>query len=79
MKEKSDPHDKNAALEPFREDNSDTYLTTNQGVRVSDNQNSLKLGARGPTLMEDFILLLLGQAAGGCLASAVPPGLIRLL
>ena len=32
------------------------YLTTNQGVRVGDNQNSLKGGERGPTLLEDFIL-----------------------
>ncbi|MBL9100446.1 MAG: catalase [Myxococcales bacterium] len=31
-------------------------LTTNQGVRVGDNQNSLKAGERGPTLLEDFIL-----------------------
>jgi catalase len=31
-------------------------LTTNQGIRVSDNQNSLKSGARGPTLLEDFVL-----------------------
>src|ERR1700755_1871181 len=31
-------------------------LTTNQGVRVSDNQNSLRSHARGPTLLEDFIL-----------------------
>jgi len=31
-------------------------LTTNQGVRISDNQNSLKAGERGPTLLEDFIL-----------------------
>ncbi|MCD0417325.1 catalase [Rubrivivax sp. JA1024] len=29
-------------------------LTTRQGVPVSDDQNSLKLGQRGPTLMEDF-------------------------
>lgn len=29
-------------------------LTTAQGVPVSDNQNSLKVGARGPTLLEDF-------------------------
>src|SRR5476651_608032 len=34
----------------------DTYLTTNQGIRVSDNQNSLRAGARGPTLLEDFVL-----------------------
>ena len=32
------------------------HLTTNQGIRVSDNQNSLKSGKRGPTLLEDFVL-----------------------
>lgn len=31
-------------------------LTTNHGMPVSDNQNSLKSGARGPTLLEDFVL-----------------------
>ncbi|RAW02095.1 catalase [Pseudochryseolinea flava] len=31
-------------------------LTTNQGVQISDNQNSLKSGARGPVLLEDFVL-----------------------
>ena len=31
-------------------------LTTNQGIIVSDNQNSLKAGTRGPTLLEDFVL-----------------------
>ena len=31
-------------------------LTTNQGLAISDNQNSLKGGDRGPTLLEDFIL-----------------------
>ncbi|WP_374648362.1 catalase [Rhizorhabdus sp.] len=31
-------------------------LTTNHGVPVSDNQNSLKSGGRGPTLLEDFVL-----------------------
>src|SRR6201991_5160844 len=34
----------------------DNLLTTNQGTPISDNQNSLKAGARGPTLLEDFIL-----------------------
>ena len=33
-----------------------TLLTTNQGVPVGDNQNSLKVGARGPVLLQDFIL-----------------------
>lgn len=31
-------------------------LTTNHGVPISDNQNSLRAGSRGPTLLEDFIL-----------------------
>ncbi len=31
-------------------------LTTNFGVPISDNQNSLKAGDRGPTLLEDFVL-----------------------
>ncbi|MDD3364102.1 MAG: catalase [Syntrophomonas sp.] len=31
-------------------------LTTNQGVPLSDNQNSLRANQRGPTLLEDFIL-----------------------
>jgi catalase len=31
-------------------------LTTNHGVPIGDNQNSLKSGARGPTLLEDFVL-----------------------
>lgn len=31
-------------------------LTTNQGLPLADNQNSLKATPRGPTLLEDFIL-----------------------
>jgi catalase len=31
-------------------------MTTNQGVPVSDDQNSLRPSPRGPTLLEDFIL-----------------------
>ena len=31
-------------------------LTTNQGVKISDNQNSLRANPHGPTLLEDFIL-----------------------
>ncbi|MEN5168580.1 catalase [Brevundimonas pondensis] len=31
-------------------------LTTNHGAPVSDDQNSLKLGPRGSTLLEDFVL-----------------------
>jgi catalase len=31
-------------------------LTTNHGLPISDNQNSLKAGSLGPALLEDFIL-----------------------
>ena len=31
-------------------------MSGNQGVKISDDQNSLKAGLRGPTLMEDFHL-----------------------
>ncbi len=31
-------------------------LTTNHGLALSDNQNSLRAGDRGPTLLEDFAL-----------------------
>jgi catalase len=45
-----------APLDRVRVDASEEPLTTNQGVPVGDNQNSLKAGLRGPTLLEDFIL-----------------------
>jgi catalase len=35
---------------------SKTPLTTDQGIPVSDDQNSLRAGTRGPTLLEDFVL-----------------------
>jgi catalase len=43
-------------LDRVRVDSSGRPLTTNLGVPIADNQNSLKLGARGPALLEDFIL-----------------------
>jgi len=43
-------------LDRVRVDASRRRLTTNQGVPVADNQNSLKAGLRGPTLLEDFVL-----------------------
>jgi len=45
-----------APLDRVRVDSSGQRLTTNQGVPVADNQNSLKIGLRGPTALEDFIL-----------------------
>ena len=44
------------ALTDARSDAASEALTTNQGVAIGDNQNSLKAGLRGPTLLEDFIL-----------------------
>lgn len=44
------------ALDRVRVDSSEQMLTTNQGVPVADNQHSLKIGLRGPTALEDFIL-----------------------
>jgi catalase len=38
------------------EHGADQFLTTNQGVKINDNNNSLKAGERGPTLLEDFIM-----------------------
>jgi len=35
----------------------DKHLTTNQGVPVSDNQNSLTVGQRGPVLLQDVHLI----------------------
>lgn len=43
-------------LARVRADGGGQELTTNQGVRVSDNQHSLKAGLRGPALLKDFIL-----------------------
>ncbi|MEO7321971.1 MAG: catalase [Burkholderiales bacterium] len=46
----------NGPLDRVRVESSGRVLTTNQGVPIADNQNSLKAGLRGPTLLEDFIL-----------------------
>ncbi|HEV2641578.1 MAG TPA: catalase, partial [Candidatus Elarobacter sp.] len=43
-------------IDAFRVDATGADLTTNQGVPIADNQNSLRAGERGPTLLEDFIL-----------------------
>jgi catalase len=48
----SDP--KQCDLEGARVRRDTGYLTTQQGVRVDDTDNSLTAGERGPTLLEDF-------------------------
>jgi len=46
---------KDEQLEAFRRDHSeDTALTTNQGLKMAEDEFSLKAGERGPTLLEDF-------------------------
>ncbi|RAJ29225.1 catalase HPII [Pedobacter cryoconitis] len=47
---------KNEDLQTNKEDGSGQLLTTNQGLKINDDQNSLKAGERGATLLEDFIL-----------------------
>lgn len=44
------------SLETVRSDATGQALRTNQGVKIADNQNSLKAGPRGPSLLEDFIM-----------------------
>lgn len=45
---------KKEQLKPFTVNDSGQKMTTNQGVRITDDEHSLKAGDRGPTLMEDF-------------------------
>lgn len=45
---------KDEQLEQFTVQNDDKALTTNHGLKVSEDEHSLKVGDRGPTLMEDF-------------------------
>ena len=56
MAKKSSNGDGRPDLDKFRVDNTNADLTTNQGVPIADDQNSLRAGERGPTLLEDFIL-----------------------
>jgi catalase len=50
----TDEQSKVRDLDPHRDDPTGTVLTTDQGIRVDDTDNSLKIGERGPTLLEDF-------------------------
>ncbi|MBX4148069.1 catalase [Paenibacillus lautus] len=45
---------KDQQLEQFTVDNDGKDLTTNHGLKVAEDEHSLKAGERGPTLMEDF-------------------------
>jgi catalase len=52
----SDASAKRDQLAAFTEQPAGTTLTTNHGLPVNDDQNSLKAGDRGPSLLEDFHL-----------------------
>ncbi|WP_453991290.1 catalase [Bacillus nitroreducens] len=51
---KTNRNTKDEQLEQFRVDDKGKKLTTNQGLKVSNDEFSLKAGIRGPTIMEDF-------------------------
>ena len=51
-----EPQSLDGSLDSKRVNSVGQVLTTNQGVPVGNNQDSLKAGLRGPTLLEDFIL-----------------------
>jgi catalase len=53
-KDLQDP--KSQDLEKFRVSPEGQALRTNQGVKIADNQNTLRAGPRGPSLLEDFIM-----------------------
>lgn len=43
-------------LSKNKSDATNKFLTTDQGVKINDDNNTLKAGERGPSLLEDFIL-----------------------
>jgi len=56
-KKKQDSETKKTSdLKKSQKDPSGKPLTTNQGLKVNDTNNSLKAGERGATLLEDFLL-----------------------
>lgn len=56
MKDNKKTNEKTDQLKVHTTLNENEKLTTNQGLRINNNQDSLKAGNRGPTLLEDFIL-----------------------
>ncbi|WP_339103758.1 catalase [Haloterrigena salinisoli] len=49
-----DENSKQEQLDGVRENPEGETLTTDHGAKISDTENSLKAGERGPTIMEDF-------------------------
>lgn len=46
--------DKTRQMDSYRAESDGMGLTTNEGVKVAHNQNTLRAGTRGPALVEDF-------------------------
>ncbi|MDY0925513.1 catalase HPII [Enterobacter sp. CFBP8995] len=56
LKAPATQNDKLEQLDEYRKNGENADLTTNQGTRIANDQNSLRAGSRGPTLLEDFIM-----------------------
>ncbi len=50
------PNRKAEQVEQFSRNNYNQKLTTNQGTKIANDENTLKAGERGPSLLEDFIM-----------------------
>ncbi|WP_046758918.1 catalase [Kordia jejudonensis] len=55
-KKKDTQNQKTKDLKQYEKDAENKVMTTNQGLKVNDTNNSLKSGERGSTLLEDFLL-----------------------
>ncbi|MFP5438902.1 MAG: catalase [Bacteroidia bacterium] len=59
MKKNTTPHKENEKfqdLEKDREYSNGQFITTDHGVKINNDHNTLKAGERGPSLLEDFIM-----------------------
>lgn len=56
MSKKVEKLAKQKQLDHFTQDAQGALMNTNTGTGINDDQNSLKAGERGPSLLEDFIL-----------------------
>ncbi|RLL42691.1 catalase [Oceanobacillus piezotolerans] len=54
MSKKENQNKKNEQLDQFRVQDEGKALTTNQGLKMAEDEFSLKADERGPTLLEDF-------------------------
>ncbi len=50
------PNRKAEQVEQFSRNNYNKPLTTNQGISIANDENTLKAGERGPSLLEDFMM-----------------------